>query len=214
MLEQKTMVAKACFEMIQSNTIIGIGTGSTVEAFVSLLDNRSCTYVSSSERTTSVMKKKGFEVVSANDVSYLDIYIDGTDAVTDDFLLIKGAGGAMTQEKLLANMARVFVVIADESKYHQNLQDIPCPVEVIQSARSFCARQIRAMGAIPSYRFGSKTDQGHDIIDVYGFSYAEPVGLEERLNHIPGVLDSGLFAKRRPDHVFIAKGAQVQHWVR
>ena len=211
---QKQMVASASLSLIQSNSVVGIGTGSTVEQLIPLLHDHSCTYVSSSERTSLAMKARGFEIVSANDVSYLDIYIDGTDAINDDFLLIKGAGGAMTQEKILASMAKVFVVIADESKYHQDFSQMACPIEVIKDARSFCARQIRAMGAIPNYRMGQKTDQGHDILDVYGFSYAEPVGLEEFLNHMPGVLDTGLFAKRRPDHVFIAKGSEVQHWKR
>jgi ribose 5-phosphate isomerase A len=211
---QKKMVASASLSLIQPKTVVGIGTGSTVEELIPLLKDHSCTYVSSSKRTSAVMRARGFDIVSANEVSHLDIYIDGTDAVNDDFLLIKGAGGAMTQEKLLASMANVFVVIADESKYHQDFSQVACPIEVIEGARSFCARQIRSMGAIPNYRMGQKTDQGHDILDVYGFSYAEPVALEECLNHMPGVLDSGLFAKRRPDHVLIAKGPQVQHWTR
>lgn len=214
MLDQKKKVAAASLQFIQPKMVIGIGTGTTVEELIPLIHDHSCTYVSSSQRTSAAMAARGFEVVSANDVAYLDVYIDGADAINDDFILIKGAGGAMTCEKLLANMAKTFVVIADESKYHRDFSQEPCPVEVINAARSFCAREMRSMGAAPHYRFGKKTDQGHDILDVYGLSYAKPVALEERLNLIPGVLDSGLFAKRRPDHVLITIGAQVQHWTR
>ena len=209
--DSKQLAAKHSLQFIEKGMVVGVGTGSTVDQLIPLLQQiEGCQFVASSVKTEQALLAQGSPVLSLNDVSGIDLYIDGTDAIDDDFLLLKGGGGAMTQEKILATHARLFVVIADHSKQKSQFSDLPCPIEVLDVARSQVARTMRAMGAHPEYRFGFQTDHGNRILDVFGLDFAKPVWLENQIKQIPGVVESGLFAKRRPEFTIIAKEDQVQ----
>ena len=207
----KISVAKKAINHIEKNlsknTILGIGTGSTVNFFIEELANYKNLFlgaVSSSEASSNLLKDKGIEVFSLNDVNGLEFYIDGADEVSPENFLIKGGGGAHTREKIVASASKEFICIVDESKLVQKLGAFPLPIEVIPESRSLVARKIVTMGGNPIYRNGFITDQGNQILDVEGIDISEPEKLEAAINNIPGVVDNGIFAFNKPEIVLVS----------
>ncbi|MEM6819521.1 MAG: ribose-5-phosphate isomerase RpiA [Pseudomonadota bacterium] len=193
---------------------LGVGTGSTVNELIPLLPqykDRISAVVSSSDSTTALLESVGFEVMPLNDVGSLDLYIDGADEVTKHLSLLKGGGGALTREKILAAAARRFVCIADESKLVGMLGSFPLPIEVIPMARSYVSRQIIKMRGQPFLREGFVTDNGNEIIDVHNLSIVNPKEMEARLNQIPGVVTVGIFAHRGADVLLLGGRDGVRH---
>jgi len=200
--EMKKVAAQAALEYLPDGGMIGVGTGSTVNHFIDLLaplKHKIEGAVSSSEASTERMKAHGIPVFDLNSVGDLEIYVDGADESNKFLHLIKGGGGALTREKIVAAASKKFVCIADESKLVDVLGEFPLPVEVIPMARSYVARQIVKLGGTPVWREGFVTDNGNVILDVQNMRIMEPVKLEEALNHITGVVTNGLFAKRPAD---------------
>ena len=192
---------------LYEDSIIGIGTGSTVDFFIEILAEKNPVFkaaVSSSERSSKLLEQKGIEVSLLNDVGGPDIYIDGADEYDDKKQLIKGGGGALTREKIIAYSAREFICIVDESKKVNRLGSFPLAIEVLEYARSFVAREIVKLGGKPTYRTGFVTDQGNQILDVLNLDYAVPYELEIRLNRIPGVVENGIFAQKTATKVVVA----------
>ena len=199
----KQQAAEAALRHIDSGSIIGVGTGSTVNVFIERLAQSKGlvrAVVSSSEASTERLRDAGIEVMDLNHAGPLDLYVDGADEATRHLSLIKGGGGALTREKIIAGASRTFVCIADSSKLVGRLGDFPLPVEVIPMARSFVAREIvRRVGGQPELREGFTTDNGNVILDIRGLAIDEPVKTERALNDIPGVVTNGLFAIRPAD---------------
>ena len=192
---------------LYEDSIIGIGTGSTVDLFIEMLAEKNPVFkaaVSSSERSSKLLEQKGIEVSLLNDVGGPDIYVDGADEYDDKKQLIKGGGGALTREKIIAYSAREFICIVDESKKVNRLGTFPLAIEVLEYARSFVAREIVKLGGKPTYRTGFVTDQGNQILDVLNLDYAVPYELEIRLNRIPGVVENGIFAQKTATKVVVA----------
>ena len=192
---------------LYEDSIIGIGTGSTVDLFIEMLAEKNPvfkTVVSSSERSSKLLEQKGIEVSLLNDVGGPDIYVDGADEYDDKKQLIKGGGGALTREKIIAYSAREFICIVDESKKVKRLGSFPLAIEVLEYARSFVAREIVKLGGKPTYRTGFITDQGNQILDVLNLDYAVPYELEIRLNRIPGVVENGIFAQKTATKIVVA----------
>lgn len=205
--ELKRAAAEAALEYIEDDATIGIGTGSTVNFLIEALADsriRIGGAVSSSEDTTRRLKAHNIEVVELNSAGDLSLYIDGADEATRHHHLIKGGGGALTREKIIAGASRKFVCIADESKLVGTLGQFPLPVEVIPMARSFVSRKMVALGGQPAWREGVTTDNGNEIIDVHNLKITEPAKLEQTINNIPGVVTVGLFAMRGADVLLIA----------
>lgn len=204
--EKKKEVARAALEFVEPGAIIGVGTGSTANFFVDAL--RDLKYriegaIASSEATAGRLKSKGIPVYELNDVDAVAVYVDGADEVTHNLKLIKGGGGALTREKIVAAASENFVCIVDESKMVDVLGAFPLPVEVIPMARSFVARTVVAMGGTPTWREGYVTDNGNYILDIHNLSIVEPLELESELNQVAGVVANGLFAKRGADTVLV-----------
>jgi ribose 5-phosphate isomerase A len=200
--EMKQAVAKAAIEYVESGTIIGVGTGSTANFFIDELakikgkiDGTVASSVASAER----LKGHGIPVLDLNSVDSIAVYVDGADESNKYLHLIKGGGGALTREKIVAAVSKKFVCIADESKLVDVLGQFPLPVEVIPMARSYVAREIAKLGGQPVLREGFTTDNGNVILDVHNLEIMEPVKLEETLDHITGVVTNGLFARRPAD---------------
>ena len=192
---------------LYEDSIIGIGTGSTVDLFIEMLAEKNPVFkaaVSSSERSSKLLEQKGVEVSLLNDVGGPDIYVDGADEYDDKKQLIKGGGGALTREKIIAYSAREFICIVDESKKVNRLGAFPLAIEVLEYARSFVAREIVKLGGKPTYRTGFVTDQGNQILDVLNLDYAVHYELEIRLNRIPGVVENGIFAQKTATKVVVA----------
>jgi ribose 5-phosphate isomerase A len=192
---------------LYEDSIIGIGTGSTVDLFIEMLAEKNPVFkavVSSSERSSKLLVQKGIEVSLLNDVGGPDIYVDGADEYDHKKQLIKGGGGALTREKIIAYSAREFICIADESKKVNRLGSFPLAIEVLEYARSFVAREIVKLGGKPTYRTGFVTDQGNQILDVLNLDYAVPYELEIRLNRIPGVVENGIFAQKTATKIVVA----------
>ena len=192
---------------LYEDSIIGIGTGSTVDLFIEMLAEKNPVFkaaVSSSERSSKLLEQKGIEVSLLNDVGGPDIYVDGADEYDDKKQLIKGGGGALTREKIIAYSAREFICIVDESKKVNRLGSFPLAIEVLEYARSFVAREIVQLGGKPTYRTGFVTDQGNQILDVLNLDYAVPYELEIRLNRIPGVVENGIFAQKTATKIVVA----------
>ncbi len=212
----KKKVAEAALEYINLPRMrVGIGTGSTVNFLIDLLPRvaeRIDAVVSSSEASTRRLEKHGFKVSELSEVGDLDIYIDGADECDPHNRLIKGGGGALTREKIIAWASDKFVCIVDESKMVDVLGDFPLPVEVLPMARSFVARKMVAAGGMPEYRQDFVTDNGCQILDVHNLKILDPVALESDINQIPGVITNGLFALRGADVTLIATpdGVRVQ----
>jgi len=207
----KISVAKKAVKYIESKisreTVLGIGTGSTVNFFIEELGNLKHHFkgaVSSSNASSELLKKKDIEVFSLNDVNEVEFYIDGADEVTPENFLIKGGGGAHTREKIVAAASNEFICIVDKTKLVNKLGAFPLPLEVIPESRSMVARKIIAMGGRPVYRNNFLTDQKNHILDVHEMDISDPVKLEEILNNIPGVVDNGIFANNKPEMVLIS----------
>jgi ribose 5-phosphate isomerase A len=214
---RKATVAKASLDYIENGALLGIGTGTTVNALIDLLPsvrNRIQAVVSSSSATTGRLEKLGFEVSTLNSVGDLDLYIDGADEATKHLHLIKGGGGALTREKVLAGAARKFVCIVDESKLVGMLGRFPLPIEVIPMAQSFVARQIVKFRGQPVWRENVVTDNGNHILDVHNLKISNPLEMETRLNQLPGVLSVGIFAHRPADILLVAGDRSVRKMVR
>jgi len=200
--EMKKMVAEAALEYVEPGTIIGIGTGSTANHFIDFLagiKGRIDGTVASSRASAERLAAHGIPVLDLNSVDGLSVYIDGADESNHHLHLIKGGGGALTREKIVAACARKFVCIADGSKLVDILGAFPLPIEVIPMARSMVARELVKRGGQPVYREGFSTDNGNIILDVHNMEIMEPVKLEQELNNIPGVVTVGLFAQRPAD---------------
>lgn len=211
-LEQKKQVAAAALKWVKPDAVIGVGTGSTVNCFIDALAAsgiRVEAAVSSSEATTVRLRNAGIEVRELNQAGTLDVYIDGADEFDAHRRLIKGGGGALTREKIVAAASRKFVCIVDATKKVSVLGKFPLPVEVIPMARSFTARHLVAMGGQPELRQGFTTDNGNQILDVHNMDLVDPVSVEQRINNIPGVVCCGLFALRPADVVLMAGPAGV-----
>lgn len=216
-LNQETLkqnVALAALDYVEENTILGVGTGTTVRYFIeglAKIKDRIQGTVASSLDTESRLKALGIPVLDLNSVNELSLYVDGADACNPYKQLIKGAGGALTREKILASASKRFICIIDESKKMKVLADVPVPLEVIPMARSFVAREIVKLGGNPVYRQHFTTDNGNIILDVHHWILGEPIKLEQTLNNIPGVVSNGIFAERTADLVLVghAKGMTV-----
>lgn len=198
---QKKSAAKAALEYIEEGMILGVGTGSTVNCLIELLPTiRLAGAVASSQVTEDRLKALGIEVVDLNFAGTLDIYIDGADEVNKQLQLIKGGGGALTREKIVAAASKKFICMVDESKRVDILgRNFPVPIEVLPQARSYVARQLAEMGAEPVYREGFVTDYGNVILDVYDLDVSNPIALEKELNNIVGVVCNGIFAANQAD---------------
>jgi ribose 5-phosphate isomerase A len=204
--ELKQAVARAAVQYVVDDAVIGVGSGSTANFFIDELGairGRIRGAVASSERTAERLRRHGIPLFDLNDLDGLPVYIDGADEVTKHGAMIKGGGGALTREKIVAAVSRRFVCIADASKLVPVLGAFPLPVEVIPMARAHVAREIGRLGGEPRLRAGFVTDNGNVVLDVAGLSIADPVGLEERLNNIVGVVTNGLFARRGADVVLL-----------
>ncbi|TMP46516.1 ribose 5-phosphate isomerase A [Pseudoalteromonas citrea] len=202
--EMKKAAAWAALDYIEENTIVGVGTGSTVNHFIDALGSIKDTIkgaVSSSEASTEKLKALGIEVFELNDVAQLDVYVDGADEINHSNDMIKGGGAALTREKIVAAVAHKFICIVDDTKHVETLGAFALPVEVIPMARSYVARELLKLGGDPVYRHGVLTDNGNVILDVHGLSISEPKQLEEKINQIVGVVTNGLFAQRGADIV-------------
>lgn len=210
---KKQLAAEAALAYVQEDTVIGIGTGSTVNHFIDALAARKLRIrgaVSSSEASTERLKGHGIDVLDLNSTGDLDLYVDGADESDPHLRLIKGGGGALTREKIVAAASRRFVCIADESKLVEVLGRFPLPVEVIPMARSYVARQIVNLGGHPVWRERVITDNGNHIIDVHNLHIVDPKGLETTLNQIAGVVTVGLFAHRPADVLILGTDSGVR----
>ena len=215
--ELKQAVARAAIEHVPAGGIIGVGTGSTANFFIAELGrvkNRFDAAVASSESTAQRLKALGIEVVDLNSVVELTVYVDGADEITRSFAMVKGGGGALTREKIVAAVARKFVCIADESKLVDVLGRFPLPVEVIPMARSYVARELVKLGGVPEWRQNVVTDNGNVILDVYNLEILKPAEFESNLNQITGVVTNGLFARRPADVLLLGTASGVQTLVR
>ena len=205
--EKKLNVAKAAVKHIHNDCLLGMGTGSTVNFLIDLLPeikNKISAVASSSVQTENLLKMNGFEVQALNQLGMLDLYIDGADEATKNLHLIKGGGGALTREKILAENSKKFICIADETKLVKRLGIFPLPIEVIPMARSFVSREIIKYNGKPVYRENFVTDNGNEIIDIHNLDIVDPIQLENDLNQIPGVVTVGIFARRKADVLLIA----------
>ena len=211
--EKKRQAALAALEYIPEGALLGVGTGSTVNYLIDALPelrSKIQAVVASSEATRQRLEKHGFEVSELSETGDLDLYIDGADEANKHFHLIKGGGGALTREKILAAASRKFVCIIDESKMVGTLGKFPLPIEVIPMARSYVARQLIKLRGQPVLREGFITDNGNQIIDVWNLSITNPPELEERLNSVAGVVTVGIFARRGADVLVIAGNNGIQ----
>lgn len=204
--EGKRLSGEAAAKFIEEGTVVGVGTGSTVAFFIEALARKKHQIegaVSSSEQSTALLKQHGIPVLDLNSTGSLSLYVDGADECDTHNRLIKGGGGALTREKIIAAASKNFVCIIDASKEVQLLGKFPLPIEVIPMARSYVAREIVARGGQPVWREGKVTDNGNWILDVYNWQIVDPVGMEAELNQITGVVCVGLFAKRAADIVIV-----------
>ncbi len=204
--ELKKKVAEAALHYFKGISVVGVGTGSTVNHLIDFLADFKSQIdgaVSSSEGTTAKLKKVGIPVLDLNDTGTLEVYIDGADEVNAHFQMIKGGGGALTREKIIGAASKKFVCIADASKYVDVLGKFPLPVEVLPMARSYVAREMVKLGGQPVWREGFISDNGGQILDVHNLTILNPVELEKEINNIPGVITVGIFAIRPADVVLL-----------
>jgi ribose 5-phosphate isomerase A len=219
--ELKQAVAQAAADYVArkvpAGSIVGVGTGSTANFFIDALaqikDHVAAT-VASSEATKKRLEGHGIKVLDLNDVSAMPVYVDGADEITARLEMVKGGGGALTREKIVAAVAGTFVCVCDESKLVGTLGKFPLPVEVIPMAREYVAREIVKLGGQPKLRAGFVTDNGNVILDVHGWQIADPAALETALNGIVGVVTNGLFARRGADVLLLATAEGVRQMVR
>ncbi|MBW8829190.1 MAG: ribose-5-phosphate isomerase RpiA [Burkholderiales bacterium] len=198
--ELKVLVGQAALAYVVPGSIVGVGTGSTVNCFIDALatmKGRIAGAVSSSERSTERLRAHGIQVLDSNTVEGIPVYIDGADEIDHAGNMIKGGGAALTREKIVADIAERFICIADESKLVQSLGSFPLPVEVIPMASAQIVRKLRTLGGEPRIRAGVVTDNGGHIIDVRGLSIVDPAAMEREVNQWPGVVSVGIFARNR-----------------
>jgi ribose 5-phosphate isomerase A len=211
--DKKKQVAYAALEYVKQDMIVGVGTGSTANHFIDALatiKHKIEGTVASSEATAKRLKSHGIPVYDLNGVNEISIYVDGADESNHYLHLIKGGGGALTREKIVAAVAKSFICIADDSKLVDTLGTFPLPVEVIPMARSYVAREIVKLGGRPVWRENFVTDNGNVILDVHNLRIAEPVKLENALNQIVGVVTNGLFAQRPADVLLLGSDNGVK----
>ena len=209
----KKAAAEAALQYVEDDTVVGVGTGSTVNFFIDALASRRARIeaaVASSEASAQRLRDLRIPVRELNDTDGCDVYVDGADEVTEHLAMIKGGGAALTREKIVAGASRRFVCIADESKLVPVLGKFPLPVEVIPMARSFVARELAKLGGMPELRPRVTTDNGNLILDVRGLTIMKPVELETRINQIPGVVTNGIFALRPADILLLAGAEGVK----
>ncbi|MGZ5099698.1 MAG: ribose-5-phosphate isomerase RpiA [Usitatibacter sp.] len=213
----KKAAAEAALQYVKDDTVVGVGTGSTVNFFIDALASRRARIeaaVASSEASAKRLRELRIPVRELNDTDGCDVYVDGADEVTEHLAMIKGGGAALTREKIVAQASRTFVCIADGSKLVGVLGKFPLPVEVIPMARSLVARELAKLGGIPELRAGVTTDNGNLILDVRGLTILKPVELETEINMIPGVVTNGLFARRPADILLLATADGVKTFKR
>ena len=214
-LEMKKIAAQAALQFVKPDMIVGVGSGSTVNCFIKALGTLKDQIkgaVAASKNSEALLRQQGIEVFSTNDVSGLDIYVDGADEINPQKMMIKGGGAALTREKIVAALAKNFICIVDSSKQVDVLgSTFPLPIEVIPMARSQVARQLVTLGGAPEYREGVVTDNGNIILDVHNFAIMNPVEMEKELNNIAGVVTNGVFALRPADTVIVGTpdGAKI-----
>jgi ribose 5-phosphate isomerase A len=211
--EQKKLVAEAALKHVVEDAYVGVGSGSTVFMFIDALASmkgRIEGAVAASEASAERLKKHGIRVVDLNSVDELPVYIDGADEVTENLHMIKGGGGALTREKIVAAVAKRFVCICDGSKLVPVLGKFPLPVEVIPMARSYVGRELRKLGGHPELRQNFKTDNGNLILDVHGLTLLDPPRTEAELNSLAGVVTNGIFARRPADVLLLAEPRGVR----
>jgi ribose 5-phosphate isomerase A len=211
--EKKKAAAAAALDFIEADMVVGVGTGSTANHFIDLLakvKGKIDGAVASSKATEARLKLVGIAVLDSNAAGDLPLYVDGADEATEHRHLIKGGGGALTREKIVAATAERFVCIVDDSKLVGRLGKFPLPIEVIPMARSYVARQVVLLGGQPAWRQDFTTDNGNVILDVHNLDILSPVELESKLDHIAGVVTNGLFARRAADVLLIATDSGVR----
>lgn len=211
--QQKKAAAEAALSHVQRVNVVGIGTGSTVNFFIDALASMKGAIdavVSSSEASTERLRRHGFEVRELNAVDEIPVYVDGTDEINRHLQMIKGGGGALTREKVIAAVSRRFICIADASKRVDVLGQFPLPVEVIPMARSYVAREMVKLGGWPVLREGFTTDNGNLILDVRNLKVMEPIHLEQAINNIPGVVTAGIFALHPADVLLLGTDQGVE----
>ena len=211
--EKKKAAAAAALEFVEADMVIGVGSGSTANYFIDVLakiKGKIDGAVASSKATEARLKQAGIAVLDPNAAGSLPLYVDGADEATEHRHLIKGGGGALTREKIIAASAERFVCIADDSKLVGRLGRFPLPIEVIPMAHSYVARQIVLLGGQPAWRQGFVTDNGNVILDVHNLDILNPVELESKLDHIAGVVTNGLFARRPADVLLLATDSGVR----
>lgn len=215
--EMKQAAAKAALAHVAADGVVGVGTGSTANFFIAELGrikHKLDGAVASSEASAQRLKQLGIPVLELNSVKDLPVYVDGADEITRHLAMIKGGGGALTREKIVAAVARKFVCIADETKLVEVLGKFPLPVEVIPMARSYVARELVKLGGQPEWRRGFTTDNGNVILDVHNLEILKPVELETTINQIAGVVTNGLFARRGADVLLLGTEGGVQTFTR
>ena len=211
--ELKLAVAQAAIAYIPVDCIVGVGTGSTANFFIDELakiKHKIRGAVASSEASAKRLKSHGIEVLSLNEAGELPVYVDGADEITRHMHMTKGGGGALTREKIVAAASKKFICVCDSSKLVDVLGKFPLPVEVIPMARSYIARELVKLGGQPKLREGFTTDNGNLILDVHGLNILNPVELETTINHLPGVVTNGLFARRPADVLLLGTASGVQ----
>ena len=214
-LEMKKIAAQAALQFVKPDMIVGVGSGSTVNCFIEALGTLKDQIkgaVAASKNSEELLRQQGIEVFSTNDVSNLDIYVDGADEINPQKMMIKGGGAALTREKIVAALAKNFICIVDSSKQVDVLgSTFPLPIEVIPMARSQVARKLVTLGGAPEYREGVVTDNGNIILDVHNFAIMNPVEMEKELNNIAGVVTNGVFALRPANTVIVGTpdGAKI-----
>lgn len=205
---KKLKAAKSSLDYIEHDCVLGVGTGSTVNFLIDLLPdliNKIQAVVSSSDESTKRLEAHGFEVSNLNNIGNIDLYIDGADEATKNLHLIKGGGGALTREKILAASAKKFICIVDDSKIVDRLGNFPLPIEVLPMAQSYIAREIVKMKGQPILRENFITDNGNHILDIHNLDITNPIETETVINQIPGVMTVGIFARRPADILLIAE---------
>jgi ribose 5-phosphate isomerase A len=211
--ELKRAVAREAVRHVVPGAVLGVGTGSTADCFIDELagmKHEISGAVASSERSAARLRKHGIIVLDLNSVDDMPVYVDGADEITERLHMIKGGGGALTREKIVAAVARKFVCIADASKLVPVLGGFPLPVEVVPMARAYVARELAKLGGQPKLREGFTTDNGNVILDVSGLRILDPVGLETAINNITGVVTNGLFALRGADVLLLGTNSGVR----
>lgn len=209
--DKKRQSAEKAYEIIKKDlnrdTVLGIGTGTTTNYFIEIINNENLDVkgaVCSSDASKELLSNSNIEILSLNDVYKIDFYIDGADEFNSRKELIKGGGGALTKEKILAHFSQTFICIVDDSKYSDLLGNFPVPIEVIELARSAISREIMKIGAKPVYRNNFITDNGNQIIDVHHLDLKVPYEMEQLINNIPGVVENGIFSHRKADIILLS----------